>query len=99
MDLSIARDGWVHFGDVVMLMNPAPKDQSRKDSAFSVNVSLHTGGTGPTTMTGSSNTEPCARNAFVITRYTVWLLIHLAFFISRVFIVKVMYSNFLIHNE
>merc|ERR1711976_1058634 len=61
VDLSVARDGKVHIGDTVMLVNPAPKDGSRADTALSLSV----GGDQPG-VSASGNTNPCARSAFVI---------------------------------
>ena len=69
--------GKVHFGDVVMLVNPKPKDCSRGECALSLDVSdtaMHAGGAVTSCpLTGSSNVAPSARNAFKITRYSVIL--------------------------
>jgi len=64
VDVSVARDGKVHFGDTVMVVNPAPKDGSRGDMALSMSVAGDKAGTAG--VSASCNTSPTARNTFVI---------------------------------
>ena len=74
MDLSVSRDGKVHFGDVVSLVNPGTKDGSRSDCSLSLSMAdASSAGCG---VTGSSCTDPSARNTFVITRYLKIFLVH-----------------------
>ncbi|XP_013383002.1 cilia- and flagella-associated protein 161 [Lingula anatina] len=80
VDLSISRDGFVHFGDVVMIMNKGAEDKTkyssgvdpRGDSAICANMSeskMYEANKieGPCGVSGSRMLEPCVRNAFVIT--------------------------------
>jgi len=64
VDISISRDGKVHFGDRVMLINPGAKDGSCSAAALSVNISADN--TTSAGVAGSSNTKPCVRNVFSI---------------------------------
>ncbi|XP_074661060.1 cilia- and flagella-associated protein 161-like [Tubulanus polymorphus] len=83
VDLSVSRDGYLHFGDRVMILNPgavdrtkhASGDEPRDDNVISINISpsaLHSGSSIPAEcgVSGSKNTEASARNVFVITSTT-----------------------------
>ena len=63
VNLSISRDGLVHYGDVVMLTNPAPKDESRSETALAVAAKPG----GGALVTGTKQVKPSTRTAFVIT--------------------------------
>lgn len=81
VDLSTSRDGFVHFGDVCMIMNKGAEDRTkyfsgvdpRDDSVLSINMSeskAHEAKAveGPCGVSGSrAHLEPCIRNTFVIT--------------------------------
>lgn len=56
--LSSSTDGFVHFGDSLMLVNPADTD-----SCLSACASDQSGSCG---VSGSRNGTPCARNTFII---------------------------------
>ncbi|KAK3733262.1 hypothetical protein QZH41_011107 [Actinostola sp. cb2023] len=65
VDLSISHDGFLHFGDVVCLYNPA------SHVVLSANMSeskMHEARnlTGPCELSASKELVPCVRNAFVI---------------------------------
>ncbi|NP_001120035.1 cilia- and flagella-associated protein 161 [Xenopus tropicalis] len=78
-ELSISQDGCLHFGDVVMLLNPENSEQSLSNTsptngnyALSVNpnenaVYSKTHLEAPCGVSGSTNLEPTVRNAFIIT--------------------------------
>ncbi|XP_040270075.1 cilia- and flagella-associated protein 161 [Bufo bufo] len=78
-DLSISKDGVLHFGDVVMLLNPENSEQSLSNPSpvygnytLSVNPeesALHVRShlTAPCGVSASCNVKPCGRNAFIIT--------------------------------
>lgn len=55
--LNISRDGKVHMGDRVMLVNPGSHDGSVKEASLSINGD---------SVTGSPNTQATARNTFII---------------------------------
>jgi len=63
VDLNISRDGKVHFGDKLMLVNPGSRDGSRGAASLCLNVT-----DGPSLgVVGSGNSsQPCARNTFII---------------------------------
>ncbi|XP_002733869.1 cilia- and flagella-associated protein 161-like [Saccoglossus kowalevskii] len=74
-ELSITRDGFVHFGDVVMLMNAGSKDvtgaELRGATTMAVNMSesqMHEAERleGPCAVSATKRLEPTARNTFVI---------------------------------
>ncbi|XP_030045700.1 cilia- and flagella-associated protein 161 [Microcaecilia unicolor] len=76
IDLSISTDGFLHFGDVVLLLNsdraPVRALYPLCDVTLSANpdeVTLHTKVSleTPCTVSASTNIKPFARNAFVIT--------------------------------
>ncbi|XP_072255236.1 cilia- and flagella-associated protein 161 [Pyxicephalus adspersus] len=79
-ELSISTDGFLHFGDVVMLLNPENSVETLSNPfpifgnyTLSANpdesaVHLKSHLTAPCGVSGSSNIKPCARNAFIITR-------------------------------
>nr|XP_033775756.1 cilia- and flagella-associated protein 161 [Geotrypetes seraphini] len=78
IDLSISTDGFVHFGDVVILINrdiePVRTFSPLFDVSLSANpdeITLHTKVSleTPCAVSASTNVRPQARNAFVITRY------------------------------
>nr|DBA32003.1 TPA: hypothetical protein GDO54_007755 [Pyxicephalus adspersus] len=78
-ELSISTDGFLHFGDVVMLLNPENSVETLSNPfpifgnyTLSANpdesaVHLKSHLTAPCGVSGSSNIKPCARNAFIIT--------------------------------
>ena len=66
--LSISRTGKVHFGDTVMLVNPAVADNSRGASALSLNVSIGDCNVPHVPVAASSDVKPAARSSFAITR-------------------------------
>ncbi|XP_068128579.1 cilia- and flagella-associated protein 161 [Hyperolius riggenbachi] len=78
-ELSVSKDGLLHFGDVVMLLNPENNEPSLSNPSpvdgnytLSVNpdesaLNLKSHLTAPCGVSGSSNVKPCARNAFIIT--------------------------------
>lgn len=78
-ELSISKDGFLHIGDVVMLLNPENSEQSLSNpspvngnytlSANPDESALHCKShlTAQCGVSGSSNVKPCARNAFIIT--------------------------------
>ncbi|KAM9311909.1 cilia- and flagella-associated protein 161 [Gastrophryne carolinensis] len=77
-ELSMSRDGYLHFGDMVMLLNPENSEQSLSNPRpifgnYTLSVSpddsalhLQSQLTAPCGVSGSSNVKPCARNAFII---------------------------------
>ncbi|XP_029431142.1 cilia- and flagella-associated protein 161 [Rhinatrema bivittatum] len=79
IDLSVSTDGFVHFGDVILLINPDKFRESLCNSyslydsvSLSANpdeVTLHTKVSleSPCAVTASKNVNPYARNSFVIT--------------------------------
>ncbi|XP_030646291.1 cilia- and flagella-associated protein 161 [Chanos chanos] len=78
VNLSVARDGFLHFGDVVMLVNPKGVDPHTRDAcALSIIAdinSIHQHPDpdsapclqGPCQVGGARSLDPCARNAFII---------------------------------
>ncbi|KAM5171358.1 cilia- and flagella-associated protein 161 isoform 1-T2 [Mantella aurantiaca] len=78
-DLSISKNGFLHFGDVVMLLNPENSQQSLSNpspvygnytlSANPDESALHLKShlAAPCGISGCSNVKPCARSAFIIT--------------------------------
>ncbi|XP_075063898.1 cilia- and flagella-associated protein 161 [Mixophyes fleayi] len=78
-ELSISKDGLLHFGDVVMLLNPENSEQSLSNPSpvcgnYTLSVNPEESGghsknhlTAPCGVSASSNVKPCGRNAFVIT--------------------------------
>ncbi|CAH1795952.1 unnamed protein product [Owenia fusiformis] len=72
--LSVTRDGEVHFGDVVMIMNKGARDQTkystsqdpRKDSVLSVCPDF-SGDSSRVSVSGSQSGTPTKRNTFIIT--------------------------------
>ncbi|NP_001088753.1 uncharacterized protein LOC496017 [Xenopus laevis] len=78
-ELSIPKDGFLHFGDVVMLLNPENSEQSLSNTSptygnygLSVNPNesalySKTHLEAPCGVSGSRNLEPTVRNAFIIT--------------------------------
>ncbi|XP_039271864.2 cilia- and flagella-associated protein 161-like [Styela clava] len=81
MDPTVTTDGFVHFGDIVMLINPGQEntprslqliEPPRQPSALSINMDeykMHTAKQveGPCAVSCSTLFDPCARNLFVIT--------------------------------
>ncbi|KAJ8271560.1 hypothetical protein COCON_G00104190 [Conger conger] len=81
VDLSVSTDGWLHFGDTVMLVNPGSDrrynpSQLRKSpqdpSALGLNanvsgLSANSSIGAPCDVSGTRTMEPSARTAFVIT--------------------------------
>lgn len=79
--LTVSTDGFLHFGDSVMLINPGQEDvpESMKlidvpqaPTSLSINMNEHKMHTakqveGPCDLSSSPRLEPCARNVFVIT--------------------------------
>lgn len=65
VDISISRTGKVHFGDTVLLENPAPADKCRVNCALAVN---HSDDVGECSASLTSNTCASARTALVVTR-------------------------------
>lgn len=61
-NLSISRDGRVHFGDIIVVMNPGTKDGSRPPTSLGVNYEPTSGL--PCGLSSSPNLEPSARNTF-----------------------------------
>jgi len=63
VELDISRDGKVHFGDKLMLVNPGARDGSRGAASLCLNVtdgsSLGVAGSG-------TSSQPSARNTFII---------------------------------
>ncbi|XP_071964106.1 cilia- and flagella-associated protein 161-like [Antedon mediterranea] len=81
VELSVTSDGLLHFGDVVMVMNEAPRlqvatsfgDMPQTSSALSVNMAeskIHEALNfeGNCSVSASKLLQPCARNAFVISQ-------------------------------
>ncbi|KPP66299.1 hypothetical protein Z043_115209 [Scleropages formosus] len=76
VDLSVTTDGWLRFGDVVMLVNPGTDRgdwQSTRDPV-AVCMSVDPGTVqsrlsvqAPCPLTGTQDLEPCVRTAFVVT--------------------------------
>uniref|UniRef100_A0A8C5M2D9 Cilia and flagella associated protein 161 n=1 Tax=Leptobrachium leishanense TaxID=445787 RepID=A0A8C5M2D9_9ANUR len=78
-DLSVSKDGLLHFGDVVMLLNPENMVESLSNPfpvhgnyTLSVNPDEHAVYTAshlklPCGVNASSNIKPCERNCFIIT--------------------------------
>ncbi|KAM3927108.1 cilia- and flagella-associated protein 161 [Leptodactylus fuscus] len=78
-ELSICKDGLLHFGDTVMLLNPENSEQSLSNPSpvysnytLSVNpeesaIHVKSQLTAPCGVSASSNVKPCGRNAFIIT--------------------------------
>lgn len=65
VDLSISHDGFLHFGDVVCLYNPAFEvllSANMSESKMHDAKSL----TGPCELSASKTLQPCVRNTFVI---------------------------------
>ncbi|XP_053573657.1 cilia- and flagella-associated protein 161 isoform X2 [Bombina bombina] len=79
VELSVSKDGILHFGDVVMLLNPENAEDTLSNtspvygnytlSANPCENALHakTHLDAPCGVSASPNVKPCARNAFVIT--------------------------------
>ncbi|KAG7468113.1 hypothetical protein MATL_G00139310 [Megalops atlanticus] len=80
MDLSVSTDGWLHFGDVIMLVNPGTERQNsssslekipREPSAISINANVSTTTASsieaPCDVSGAMVLEPSTRTAFVVT--------------------------------
>lgn len=74
MTLSVTKDGGLHFGDVVMLVNM--EGESRKCTAISINADVSSltkipspGIQAPCGISAGSGIQPCTRTAFIITRY------------------------------
>ncbi|KAK9958725.1 hypothetical protein ABG768_010830 [Culter alburnus] len=77
VSLSVSQDGFLHFGDTIMLVNSGEHDQ--RDScvlsiiADSSNIAPHSQTNsvprllGPLQVGGSHSMAPCVRNAFIIT--------------------------------
>ncbi|XP_068596008.1 cilia- and flagella-associated protein 161 [Brachionichthys hirsutus] len=72
VDLSGTRDGKLHFGDVVMLVNMG--GENRKCSAVSINADIYSarkspspGIRSPCGISAGLDIQPCTRTAFVIT--------------------------------
>ncbi|KAM4749025.1 cilia- and flagella-associated protein 161 [Rhinophrynus dorsalis] len=78
-ELSITNEGLLHFGDVVMLLNPENSAETLSNTSpvhnnvtLSVNPdesAVHTKSSleAPCGVSASANVQPCARNAFIIT--------------------------------
>ncbi|XP_064620593.1 cilia- and flagella-associated protein 161-like [Lineus longissimus] len=71
-EVSISRDGNVHFGDVVMLMNKGDEKEPRDDAVLSLHIdamAMHTQDemSSSIEVSGSCNCSPCTRNIFVVT--------------------------------
>jgi len=74
--LSTCRDGAIHFGDVVMVLNRGNPDRTsygvgqypRDDSALAIHIAdgATPGGPIPYVVTGTKKLTPCARTAFKI---------------------------------
>ncbi|KAJ8340371.1 hypothetical protein SKAU_G00350040 [Synaphobranchus kaupii] len=81
VDLSVSADGWLHFGDTVMLVNPGCERQYNQSyqqktpqdpAAIGINVnvsglSADSSVGAPCDVSGTWTLEPTARTAFVIT--------------------------------
>ncbi|TRY99730.1 hypothetical protein DNTS_016544 [Danionella cerebrum] len=77
VSLSVSPDGFLHFGDTVMLVNPGGGDiEQRVACVLSIiadrsNVSSQTHSdlrlTGPLQVGGATSMDPCVRNAFIVT--------------------------------
>jgi len=81
VSLSVSTDGFIHFGDTCMLVNPGQENTPpslhdvsppRRPTALAVNVDEHTMFNssqveGPCAVSASHVLNPCIRNAFVIT--------------------------------
>ncbi|KAF3688861.1 Cilia- and flagella-associated protein 161 [Channa argus] len=70
--LSVTKDGGLHFGDVVMLVNMG--GENRKCSSVSINADIKgltktfpPGIQAPCGISGGRGLQPCTRNAFIIT--------------------------------
>ncbi|KAL4660753.1 hypothetical protein GN956_G703 [Arapaima gigas] len=76
IDLSVTTDGWMHFGDVVMLVHPRTTQgdwQATRDPVavcMSVDPGIVERGSSvpaPCPVSGTQDLEPCVRTAFVVT--------------------------------
>lgn len=79
-ELSISKDGLLHFGDMVMLLNPENSEESLSNPSpvygnytLSVNpaesaIHVKSHLSAPCGVSASSNVKPCGRSAFIITR-------------------------------
>lgn len=79
--LSVSPDGFLRFGDTIMLLNTRGSEHDPCDPcALSIiadlsNIASHLETNskpylqGPCQVGGASSLQPCVRNAFIITRY------------------------------
>ncbi|XP_043120045.1 cilia- and flagella-associated protein 161 [Puntigrus tetrazona] len=79
LSLSVSQDGFLHFGDTVMLVNPGSEDHERRGScvlsiiADSRNITTQSDTNpvprlfGPLQVGGAHSMTPCVRNSFIIT--------------------------------
>ncbi|KAG5849040.1 cilia- and flagella-associated protein 161 [Anguilla anguilla] len=81
VDLSVSTDGWLHFGDTVMLVNPgserrhsASHQQKTPQDPAAIGINADVSGLSanssigaPCAVSGTRTFEPSARTAFVIT--------------------------------
>ncbi|KAM4618258.1 cilia- and flagella-associated protein 161 [Polymixia lowei] len=71
VNLTVSKDGGLHFGDVVMLVNMGGPD--RKHSAVSINADINSLTKAPNPVINapcgisSGSVQPCTRTAFIIT--------------------------------
>uniref|UniRef100_A0A3Q3AU55 Cilia and flagella associated protein 161 n=1 Tax=Kryptolebias marmoratus TaxID=37003 RepID=A0A3Q3AU55_KRYMA len=72
VNLSVTNDGYLHFGDVVMLVNIG--GENRECSVVSINSDIHSltnvptpGIRAPCQVSAGRSIQPCTRNAFIIT--------------------------------
>uniref|UniRef100_A0A8C5DRB8 Uncharacterized protein n=1 Tax=Gouania willdenowi TaxID=441366 RepID=A0A8C5DRB8_GOUWI len=76
--LSMSKDGGLHFGDVVMLVNVG--SENRECSTVSINADLNSLRTNPSPgirapcgVAATRSVHPCTRTAFIISSFTFYL--------------------------